>query len=134
MLTAGTAHRHTRRTIALWFPRPHTYPASALEQLARDGILVMPIGSDLQDLVVLTKDADGAIRKESQPGFQFVPLMSKHIPQHRENIMNVLILAGGGGRGSTRLPYRKPQTVSAFPWQTYFAAKNIPAHAQGLFV
>jgi protein-L-isoaspartate(D-aspartate) O-methyltransferase len=58
----------------------HLVPPALLEQLARGGILVMPVGDDRQDLVVLTKDDDGAIRKESQPGFQFVPLMSKHLP------------------------------------------------------
>lgn len=58
----------------------HLVPPALLEQLARGGILVMPVGDDMQDLVVLTKDAEGNIHRESQPGFQFVPLMSKHIP------------------------------------------------------
>jgi protein-L-isoaspartate(D-aspartate) O-methyltransferase len=54
-------------------------PVALLEQLVREGRLVMPVGGDTQDLVVVTKGVDGKIQTEHHPGFQFVPLISRHL-------------------------------------------------------
>lgn len=56
-------------------------PDALVEQLAEGGRLVMPVGEDVQDLVIATKLDDGTLHQERQPGFQFVPLISPHIKE-----------------------------------------------------
>ncbi|MEK7570552.1 MAG: protein-L-isoaspartate(D-aspartate) O-methyltransferase [Patescibacteria group bacterium] len=51
-------------------------PSALTAQLVRGGRLVIPIGGDLQDLVVVTKPDNGPLHEEHHPGFQFVPLVS----------------------------------------------------------
>lgn len=54
-------------------------PPPLLSQLAPGGILVAPVGDNfLQDLVIVTKDADGNISTRSGGGVRFVPLISSH--------------------------------------------------------
>lgn len=54
-------------------------PDALVEQLAEGGRIVMPVGDDVQDLVVATKRDDGSLHTERHPGFQFVPLISPHL-------------------------------------------------------
>lgn len=51
-------------------------PSALSSQLVRGGRLVMPVGGDLQDLVVIEKSNDGPLHEEHHPGFQFVPLVT----------------------------------------------------------
>ena len=54
-------------------------PPPLLEQLAPGGVLVAPIGDTfLQDLVIVRKDANGALKVSSGGGVRFVPLISSH--------------------------------------------------------
>ena len=52
-------------------------PPSLIDQLAPGGRLIMPVGSQQwsQSLILLVKDADGAIHREELCGVQFVPLV-----------------------------------------------------------
>lgn len=54
-------------------------PAALLEQLAKGGRIVMPIGSPgwVQELVKVTKRADGTVEKENLGGVRFVPLIGE---------------------------------------------------------
>ncbi|MDO8425839.1 MAG: protein-L-isoaspartate carboxylmethyltransferase, partial [bacterium] len=47
-------------------------PQELVDQLTSDGILVIPVGTDL---LRVRKQADGAIHTELLPGFLFVPLV-----------------------------------------------------------
>jgi len=51
-------------------------PKPLLEQLAVGGKLVIPVGEDgkVQDLLVVTKQADGSIRRETIVPVKFVPM------------------------------------------------------------
>jgi protein-L-isoaspartate(D-aspartate) O-methyltransferase len=51
-------------------------PASLLEQLKSGGIMLIPIGKDamFQNLMKITKDADGKVRCENLGGVSFAPL------------------------------------------------------------
>jgi len=51
-------------------------PEQLIQQLAHGGRLVMPVGEDIQDLVLLKKSEAGEIIEERHPGYQFVPLIS----------------------------------------------------------
>jgi len=51
-------------------------PVALTEQLAHGGSLVMPVGEDIQDLVLLKKSETGEVTEEHHPGYQFVPLIS----------------------------------------------------------
>jgi len=51
-------------------------PEKLIQQLTHGGRLVMPVGEDIQDLVLLKKSASGEISEEHHPGYQFVPLIS----------------------------------------------------------
>ena len=55
---------------------PDHVPGPLLEQLAPGGRLVIPVGSagGHQELLVLTKSADGAVHRERVTGVRFVPL------------------------------------------------------------
>ena len=53
-------------------------PAPLVEQLVVGGRLVMPIGDDWsQDIVVVDKIGDKQYKEERHPGFVFVPLITK---------------------------------------------------------
>jgi protein-L-isoaspartate(D-aspartate) O-methyltransferase len=55
---------------------PDTIPKPLLEQLKPGGRLVIPVGSSDQDLVVVTRTADG-FRRESVIPVRFVPMTGK---------------------------------------------------------
>ncbi len=51
-------------------------PASLVEQLSPDGRLVVPVGSSFeQDLLLVTRDTEGEVKKQSLGGCRFVPLI-----------------------------------------------------------
>ncbi|MCK8816795.1 protein-L-isoaspartate(D-aspartate) O-methyltransferase [Natroniella sulfidigena] len=53
-------------------------PESLTEQLEIGGRLVIPVGDrDLQELLVLTKQSNGELKKESIAGVRFVPLVGE---------------------------------------------------------
>jgi protein-L-isoaspartate(D-aspartate) O-methyltransferase len=54
-------------------------PPSLLEQLAPDGIMVIPVGgSNYQELLVIKKDSDGKVSTESKGYVKFVPLIGRY--------------------------------------------------------
>lgn len=56
---------------------PATIPPELLAQLAPDGVLVIPVGSDRQDLVLVTRDGNKAqYKKQIIEPVHFVPLLS----------------------------------------------------------
>jgi len=54
-------------------------PNALLEQLAKDGRIVMPLGNPgwVQELVKVTKRPDGSVAKENLGGVRFVPLIGE---------------------------------------------------------
>lgn len=60
----------------------HHVPPALLDQLARGGRLVAPIGEDPNDqvLVAVTKRADGSCERQELCGVRFVPLISATQP------------------------------------------------------
>lgn len=52
-------------------------PDNLIKQLANGGRLVMPVGQDLQDIVVINKLSDKDLTEKHYPGFIFVPLISE---------------------------------------------------------
>ncbi len=53
-------------------------PDALVDQLNPGGILVIPVGNeDHQEMLKITKDAHGKIKKESHDFFRFVPLVGK---------------------------------------------------------
>jgi protein-L-isoaspartate(D-aspartate) O-methyltransferase len=53
-------------------------PEPLLEQLKPGGIMVIPVGSDYQELFKVIKDSEGNIHKKRKGGVAFVPLIGKH--------------------------------------------------------
>ena len=55
-------------------------PQPLLDQLKPNGIMLIPVGSVslFQHLLKITKDVDGAIKKETLGGVAFVPLTGEH--------------------------------------------------------
>lgn len=54
-------------------------PPSLLDQLAPNGIMVIPVGgSDYQELLVVKKDSEGQVSTESKGYVKFVPLIGKY--------------------------------------------------------
>jgi protein-L-isoaspartate(D-aspartate) O-methyltransferase len=51
-------------------------PQALIDQLKVGGRLVIPVGDNTQDIVVVEKQAPDKIKTKSYPGFQFVPLIS----------------------------------------------------------
>lgn len=51
-------------------------PKRLLEQLAVGGVLVIPIGEYVQDVVRIERQGGGNYREQRFPGFQFVPLVT----------------------------------------------------------
>jgi protein-L-isoaspartate(D-aspartate) O-methyltransferase len=52
---------------------PEEIPQPLIEQLARGGKMVVPVGAGTQELVVLEKGADGAVEKRAVLPVRFVP-------------------------------------------------------------
>jgi len=50
-------------------------PVDLVAQLANQGSLLIPIGEWDQELLLMKKDKNGEISRETFPGFQFVPLI-----------------------------------------------------------
>lgn len=55
-------------------------PLPLVDQLKSNGVMLIPVGSVslFQNLIRLTKDADGAIKEENLGGVAFVPLTGEH--------------------------------------------------------
>ncbi|MGB3549001.1 MAG: protein-L-isoaspartate(D-aspartate) O-methyltransferase [Saprospiraceae bacterium] len=51
-------------------------PESLLGQLAPGGIMVVPVGTEEQRMLRLTKDLDGRLREEDLGAFRFVPFLA----------------------------------------------------------
>ena len=58
-------------------------PPPLIEQLAPSGRLVIPVGRHFQDLLLITKQADGSIDRKMVAGVRFVP-MTGEAEQRRE--------------------------------------------------
>ncbi len=52
-------------------------PQPLLDQLKEGGRLVVPVGEGMQEMVKITK-TKGEFKKETFPGFRFVPLIGEH--------------------------------------------------------
>jgi protein-L-isoaspartate(D-aspartate) O-methyltransferase len=50
-------------------------PDILLHQLALDGLLIAPVGDDIQSLVLLKKTIEGFVEMKNQKGYVFVPLV-----------------------------------------------------------
>ena len=50
-------------------------PKTLLDQLAIDGMLIAPVGENIQSLILLRKTAKGIVEVKSQEGYVFVPLV-----------------------------------------------------------
>ncbi len=53
---------------------PAEIPAALIEQLAPGGRLVMPVGTDSQRLLIVTKSSDGTVTEEDAGAVAFVPM------------------------------------------------------------
>lgn len=53
---------------------PNHVPERLLEQLAPNGIMVLPLGDENQRLVIITKDESGAIARRESVAVKFVPM------------------------------------------------------------
>ena len=52
-------------------------PDPLLNQLSLHGLLIAPVGKNLQSLILVKKTSQGIIEIECQPGYSFVPLFGK---------------------------------------------------------
>jgi protein-L-isoaspartate(D-aspartate) O-methyltransferase len=50
-------------------------PSALLNQLALDGLLIAPVGEDIQSLILLRKTPKGIVEIKNQRGYVFVPLL-----------------------------------------------------------
>jgi protein-L-isoaspartate(D-aspartate) O-methyltransferase len=50
-------------------------PDALLHQLALDGLLIAPVGEDIQSLILLRKTPEGFAEIKNQKGYVFVPLL-----------------------------------------------------------
>ena len=50
-------------------------PDALLDQLALDGLLIAPVGEDIQSLILLRKTSKGIVEIKNQKGYVFVPLL-----------------------------------------------------------
>ena len=55
---------------------PPEVPQELVDQLAVDGIMVVPVGSGFQELVIVSKTASGVMQEKTLP-VRFVPMVSK---------------------------------------------------------
>jgi len=53
----------------------HEIPPALKEQLAIGGRLVVPVGQETQDVVVVVRETETSYHETRHPGFQFVPLI-----------------------------------------------------------
>lgn len=54
-------------------------PEKLVEQLAPKGKMVIPVGAgSVQELMLITKDSDGNVKKEDLGKVRFVRLITKH--------------------------------------------------------
>lgn len=54
---------------------PPQIPEKLVEQLARGGRMILPVGEDYQTLQLVTKDAEGEVHIEEKMAVQFVPMV-----------------------------------------------------------
>jgi protein-L-isoaspartate(D-aspartate) O-methyltransferase len=66
---------YDRITVTCAAPR---IPEPLLDQLKPGGVMVIPIGSNSQELIRIKKDSEGKIHKEKKGGVVFVPLIGKY--------------------------------------------------------
>lgn len=50
-------------------------PQALLDQLSLDGLLIAPVGDDIQSLILLRKTPEGIVEIKNQKGYVFVPLV-----------------------------------------------------------
>jgi protein-L-isoaspartate(D-aspartate) O-methyltransferase len=50
-------------------------PKALLDQLSLDGLLIAPVGDDIQSLILLKKTPEGIVEIKNQKGYVFVPLV-----------------------------------------------------------
>ncbi len=50
-------------------------PEALLDQLAMDGLLIAPVGENIQSLILLRKTPEGFVEIKNQMGYVFVPLL-----------------------------------------------------------
>ncbi|NLF68129.1 MAG: protein-L-isoaspartate(D-aspartate) O-methyltransferase [Candidatus Anammoximicrobium sp.] len=65
---------HAPYDVIILAAAPAHVPEPLVEQLAPGGRLVLPVGGRSQELVVVEKQADGAVRQWSEIGVVFVPM------------------------------------------------------------
>ncbi|KAG2386650.1 hypothetical protein C9374_002394 [Naegleria lovaniensis] len=58
-----------------------TLPQALVEQLAPGGRMVIPVGEWSQDLMVIDKDVNGKVKKQSVMGVMYVPLVNPNQSQ-----------------------------------------------------
>jgi protein-L-isoaspartate(D-aspartate) O-methyltransferase len=54
---------------------PPQIPGALIDQLAVGGRMVVPVGTALQEMVIVTKRADGTVSQERTIGVRFVPMV-----------------------------------------------------------
>lgn len=55
-------------------------PQALVEQLRPDGRMVIPVGEgELQEMLLVTKDASGQVQKQKLGGFRFVPMLENKV-------------------------------------------------------
>jgi protein-L-isoaspartate(D-aspartate) O-methyltransferase len=59
----------------------HEVPASLLEQLAEGGIMVIPVGSDTEQLLLRIEKTPEGIHQQHLMGVRFVPLIEGKLPK-----------------------------------------------------
>ncbi len=62
---------------------PDHVPQPLVDQLAHGGRMVIPVGKDNQDLKLIEKDSQGAIRQTLVTGVRFVPMTGEALPEKR---------------------------------------------------
>jgi len=53
---------------------PESTPQALIDQLRNGGRLVLPVGRGMQELVLITKDAEGELQQRKITGVRFVPM------------------------------------------------------------
>ena len=61
---------------------PDEVPPALVEQLAVNGKMVIPVGTGIQEMLVITKTKDGVVERKTIP-VQFVPMTGKPQSQYR---------------------------------------------------
>jgi protein-L-isoaspartate(D-aspartate) O-methyltransferase len=65
-------------------------PQTLVEQLAVDGIMVLPLGAERGDQVLerVTKQSDGSLKRETLVEVRFVPLVAGALPEEERRALN----------------------------------------------